>query len=670
MNKHKLLNIILLLVWLPVAALGQWYYGSGEATNIENVIGYSTHDQKIVANQAGDPSSAGYAAGEGSLYLQTLGNLWIKTGAADTTWNKLSTLDAAKPNVGTFAQFDADVVLASTWETAGLSLPTFAEETTNHLSGAKSYKLTNGPNVADFIESPDVTVPLRSKSKYIAAVFNATYDGATDDMSCYLYDVTNSAVLGAAVNIEASTASKQYTAVGYALSTTATVSFRCETLVANSGKILVFDDVVLTDDPFVYKDLLEVTDWTAFTPTGSWTANTTYTGYKRRVGDTAEYQVKLALTGAPTSANLTINIPDGTIDTGKAIGDTSDLSLGIVSYLDAGTAYVAAGLRVGYNNTTTVKVLDDNTPLDATNPITWANGDEVFINFSVPIAGWSSSTEHVVVPRTAPKQYDLTVTGTNWTTGRAKGIYYIDQTGAHRLKFNIRGTLSSLATSFTGTIVGITTISGVIQGVAVQTYNSSSPAFPASNAGFTSNGFYTTMAADANDIRISGDVELASKPTWADPVTSQYLAAIPPKVKARYSSNAGQSIANNTVTIVNFEDKEWDSHGAVTVGASWKFTAPETNYYRVSTGIIFDAFTADAGEIAASYIHKGGTNTSRLNLWEAAAGIDTYVSLGGSTTVYLLKGEYIDVRVYQNTGGAEVFNNVTEDVWITIESID
>src|SRR5690606_24250412 len=51
------------------------------------------------------------------------------------------------------------------------------------------------------------------------------------------------------------------------------------------------------------------------TVTGSWTANTTYSATERRVGNWAQYDVVVITSGAPTSANLAINLPSGrTID--------------------------------------------------------------------------------------------------------------------------------------------------------------------------------------------------------------------------------------------------------------------------------------------------------------------------------------------------------------------
>ena len=83
---------------------------------------------------------------------------------------------------------------------------------------------------------------------------------------------------------------------------------------------LAIDSVVV--GPQVVQYGAPVTDWVSYTPTGSWTTNTTYTGKWRRVGDSIQVQAKITLSGAPNAATqLQIGIPSGlTIDTTKKIG--------------------------------------------------------------------------------------------------------------------------------------------------------------------------------------------------------------------------------------------------------------------------------------------------------------------------------------------------------------
>ena len=90
-----------------------------------------------------------------------------------------------------------------------------------------------------------------------------------------------------------------------------------------------------------------MTDWVSWTPTGSWNTNVTYTGRWRRVGDSAEYYVKVVTSGAPNSTGLTINLPSGhVIDTTRFASSTDTFTLGIGHILDTGTAYYLSLIHI------------------------------------------------------------------------------------------------------------------------------------------------------------------------------------------------------------------------------------------------------------------------------------------------------------------------------------
>jgi hypothetical protein len=119
----------------------------------------------------------------------------------------------------------------------------------------------------------------------------------------------------------------------------------------------------------------------------------------------------------------------------------------------------------------------------------------------------------------AKGQYALTVTGTNWTTARAQGIYYQDQDGNHRLKLNLMGTLSSTASTFTGTISGVTFKNLTNYFQAITSYGQEDGVGIRSNVGAyvqpNASTFYVGFNSTVNRITVSADVELESRPTWA-----------------------------------------------------------------------------------------------------------------------------------------------------------
>lgn len=135
---------------------------------------------------------------------------------------------------------------------------------------------------------------------------------------------------------------------------------------------------------------------------------------------------------------------------------------------------------------------------------------------SAPVGfGKSNSNEFgLVAPRKG--QQALTVTSSVAFTGyRAVGIYYQDQDGNHRLKFNIVGTVAGGSrTGTTLTITGVTfknatsyfqAVTGVTDAVATAANVNPNAATLA----------IVHTAATTAIYGASGDVELESKPTWA-----------------------------------------------------------------------------------------------------------------------------------------------------------
>lgn len=130
------------------------------------------------------------------------------------------------------------------------------------------------------------------------------------------------------------------------------------------------------------------------TITGSWVANTTYTCKWSRRKNRAYFDIKVATSGAPTSATLSVNLPI-TIDTSKMAlptGAVLDGSTGSIS--DSGTISYAGG--AAWNSSTTVLATTDNASATYTSiaavsntvPITFGSGDFVNIKFDVPVVGW------------------------------------------------------------------------------------------------------------------------------------------------------------------------------------------------------------------------------------------------------------------------------------------
>lgn len=209
-----------------------------------------------------------------------------------------------------------------------------------------------------------------------------------------------------------------------------------------------------------------VTAWQDFTPTGSWTTNTTYTGKYRRVGDTLEMSVKVVLDGAPTATNLNIDLPNGlSVDTSKLNAfSPNNLITGASDIRDNSSAanYIGAATIVNGSDQISIKYIKDNTTLEdfgnvsSTAPFVFASGDTIHIReVKVPIQGWSvadipTSTDGVVVEGRGNDGGSLTanITNIDWTetedtTGSWNGTQFTcPETGSYLFEGAVKITTS------------------------------------------------------------------------------------------------------------------------------------------------------------------------------------------------------------------------------------
>lgn len=142
-------------------------------------------------------------------------------------------------------------------------------------------------------------------------------------------------------------------------------------------------------------------------------------------------------------------------------------------------------------------------------------------------------------------------------------------------------------------------------------------------------------------------------------------------VAARYSTSAGQSIPNGgSDNIVDFGTKSSDTHGAVTTGASWKYTVRVPGLYRVSSLVFFSSGGGwTNGEESQLSVYKNGVFYAYLYVYVASATHTSRVALNGSTTVEVGAGDYLDIRLYQGSGAAITLVNSGNINYVDIERI-
>ena len=149
-----------------------------------------------------------------------------------------------------------------------------------------------------------------------------------------------------------------------------------------------------------------ITDWSDFTPSISFTTNTTSTAEKRQIGDSVEFKVTSVLSGAPNSTTYEFTLPSGyEIDSTKMpLLSSADYSLGTASLFENGVQSRPAFIRL-LNSTKVGLVFLSNTGGNFSNvqqnaPFVFGAGDEIHFQFKVPIVGLSSEKSTVVTQDT------------------------------------------------------------------------------------------------------------------------------------------------------------------------------------------------------------------------------------------------------------------------------
>lgn len=146
-----------------------------------------------------------------------------------------------------------------------------------------------------------------------------------------------------------------------------------------------------------------ITVWTAFTPTGAFTTNTTYTGKYRLVGQNLQAQYKISFAGAANAVNGTVNLPSGFTMTSGPLLEAStnnigpNMGIGLFSNVaDRTNAVVVNGrwltsssIELWYMGVSTqVRNLGQ---VSNTAPKTIASGDFIIFNIDVPVTEATAS---------------------------------------------------------------------------------------------------------------------------------------------------------------------------------------------------------------------------------------------------------------------------------------
>lgn len=586
--------------------------------------------------------------------------------------------------------------------TGGSANITWTKSTSNPLRGNASFLLTKGGTASRQGEGSSYTFSIddADKCKIQTISFDYEVDSGTyadDDVRIFIYDVTN-ATLIEPTNHKLKNCSIENKHTCQFQATTST-SYRLIYHIASTSTAdytLKFDNIQVGPQNVAYGT--PATDWTSYTP--GWTAsgvapaigNGTLAGQWRRVGDSMEVQVSL-LIGAGTTLGSGVYyfaLPTGyTMDAakfpmGSVSGDHGPIGTGVAT--DTGTTNYYIGVLA--DSTTTVKMIRDTTLIQHNSPFAFNTGDRLSVSFKVPITGWSSnlalsssSDEGRVVAgkvtgaggaaqgiTTTPGQINWTVVSkdTHGAFNSGTSTLTIPVEGFYRFVVGMEPYVASGATTLTlGFYVDNVMIERATESVsasydAVGLY----PFEKYLTAGQVVN-FKVALGAGTMSLELGA---LSCHMSWSRVAGPQTIAASE-SINARYTTDAGQSIPHNAAdAIINFEDVTFDSHGSVTTGAAWKFTAQASGLFNVLAAIRFASDNFTAGNLLVIYIYKNGSIYSRKFVQIQVTQAQT-PELSIIDDVKLNAGDYVDVRVYQNGGGARLLYVDTNCNYVSIKRV-
>lgn len=151
------------------------------------------------------------------------------------------------------------------------------------------------------------------------------------------------------------------------------------------------------------------------------------------------------------------------------------------------------------------------------------------------------------------------------------------------------------------------------------------------------------------------------------------LPEMPEPIVASYASSSLQTFTSGVEKVIDFETLVRDPLSLVkrpAVVASWRFIAPTAGDYAVAAAIMIENTNQwAAGETGGLNLWKNNSAPYRtLDRKDNFSGaVAQYMQLSGTTTIYLIKDEFIDVRLIQTSGATlALYQNVVSNyisVW-------
>lgn len=144
-------------------------------------------------------------------------------------------------------------------------------------------------------------------------------------------------------------------------------------------------------------------------------------------------------------------------------------------------------------------------------------------------------------------------------------------------------------------------------------------------------------------------------------------------VAAHYSVNTTESFSQWVVKTVNFWNKEYDSHNAVTTWAWWNFLVPKDWLYRITSNVSAGSYDWNQNESMWLWVNKNWVNIKLLNGgFVSDTSVSTSWNISGSTTIKALENDTLSIYLTiwrWGSGDISNLNPGSVNNWVAIERI-
>jgi len=142
-------------------------------------------------------------------------------------------------------------------------------------------------------------------------------------------------------------------------------------------------------------------------------------------------------------------------------------------------------------------------------------------------------------------------------------------------------------------------------------------------------------------------------------------------IQCYFTSNDGSPTLASAAEIVrNYEDKGYDTHNAVIIGATdWRFLAPYPGRYRVTAGHAFAGVAVATANTDLTMRFRVAA-ADKVFLRTILQEVDSYrLEIAGSGPVEATLAQAIDVQLFQNCGNTATYDAGGASNFVLIEYI-